>query len=191
MNNDRRQFLKASGLSISVLSLTGASLFLSPSEAKAQKVAFKVLDNSEAQLLEAICEVMLPGATKAGVAYFIDEQLAKPYEDNLLMARYLQVEPPMANFYKGALAVFAGYCQQTQGKAFTKLAPAKQKQLIQELFKMGPHGPQNPDGWQGPPAFLVYLSFRSDAVDVVYGTMEGFEKLGTPYLAHIEPVHKW
>jgi len=28
------------------------------------------------------------------------------------------------------------------------------------------------DGWQGPPGPFVYLITRSDAVDVVYGTME-------------------
>jgi len=28
---------------------------------------------------------------------------------------------------------------------------------------------------------------RSDAVDVVYGTVEGFERLGVPYMPHILP----
>ena len=191
MTLDRRRFLKASGLAVSVVSLTGATLLLSPSEAKAQNVPFKVLEPSEAALLEAIAEEMLPGATKAGVAYFVDDQLAKPYSENLLMARYLQVEPPMAGFYKGSLGAFAGFCQKKYGKPFTELDKATRKELIGSLFQETPKGPVNPQGWQGPPAFLVYLSIRADAVDVVYGTMEGFDKLGMPYMAHIEPKQKW
>jgi hypothetical protein len=33
----------------------------------------------------------------------------------------------------------------------------------------------------------VYFVLRSDAVDVVYGTMEGYESLGVPYMPHIVP----
>jgi hypothetical protein len=32
---------------------------------------------------------------------------------------------------------------------------------------------------------------RADAVDVVYGTMEGYEALGIPYMAHIAPDKRW
>ena len=32
---------------------------------------------------------------------------------------------------------------------------------------------------------------RSDAVDVVYGTPEGFAKLGVPYMPHIMPPTSW
>ena len=41
--------------------------------------------------------------------------------------------------------------------------------------------------WQGPPGPLVYTVLRSDAVDVVYGTVEGYEALGVPYMPHILP----
>ena len=47
------------------------------------------------------------------------------------------------------------------------------------------------DGWQGPPGSFVYLLLRSDAVDVVYGTMEGYAALGIPYQAHIVPEKRW
>ena len=47
------------------------------------------------------------------------------------------------------------------------------------------------DGWQGPPGALVYFVLRSDAVDVVYGTMEGYQQLGVPYMAHIAPEKRW
>ena len=47
------------------------------------------------------------------------------------------------------------------------------------------------DGWQGPPGAFVYTVFRSDAVDVVYGTMDGYAQLGVPYMPHIPPVVRW
>ena len=47
------------------------------------------------------------------------------------------------------------------------------------------------EGWEGPPAGFFYFVLRSDAVDVVYGTKTGFEVLGVPYMAHIEPTSDW
>jgi hypothetical protein len=32
---------------------------------------------------------------------------------------------------------------------------------------------------------------RADALDVVYGTPEGFDALGIPYMAHIKPEKPW
>ena len=71
------------------------------------------------------------------------------------------------------------------GKRFVALSATEQHEFIDQLRqnKIG--------GWQGPPAGLVYFVLRSDAVDVVYGTMEGYESLGVPYLAHIAPDKRW
>ena len=38
---------------------------------------------------------------------------------------------------------------------------------------------------------LFYVCLRSDAVDVVYGTPEGFRKLNIPYMEHILPPEGW
>jgi hypothetical protein len=46
-------------------------------------------------------------------------------------------------------------------------------------------------GWQGPTGSFVYLVLRSDAVDVVHGTMDGYEALGIPYMPHIAPEKRW
>ena len=191
MSLNRREFLKSTGLGISVLSLTGAQLLLSPREARAKGVAFKVLNAGEVTTLEAFADTLLPGCAEAGVAYFVDEQLARDANDSLLMARYLQVEPPYAEFYKGSLASLNGYCQKLHGKPFYQLSESQRNELAADLFRMGPEGPQDPAGWQGPPAALVYLCLRSDAVDVVYGTVDGFKELDIPYMAHIEPPTPW
>ncbi|MGA8419474.1 MAG: hypothetical protein WB691_06890, partial [Pseudolabrys sp.] len=47
------------------------------------------------------------------------------------------------------------------------------------------------DGWHGPTGPFVYLILRSDAVDVVYGTVEGYAALGIPYMPHIVPEKRW
>ena len=47
------------------------------------------------------------------------------------------------------------------------------------------------EGWQGPAGPFVYLVLRSDAVDVVYGTMDGYAALGIPYMPHIAPSKRW
>jgi len=46
-------------------------------------------------------------------------------------------------------------------------------------------------GWAGPPASYVLFVLRADALDVTYGTPEGFENLGIPYMAHIMPEQFW
>src|ERR1700689_5417250 len=47
------------------------------------------------------------------------------------------------------------------------------------------------DGWKGPGSPFVYFLLRTDAVDVVYGTMDGYAHLGVPYQAHIAPTQSW
>ena len=47
------------------------------------------------------------------------------------------------------------------------------------------------DDWKGPPQRRIYGIFRDDGVDVVYGTVEGFERLGVPYMPHILPKARW
>jgi hypothetical protein len=45
--------------------------------------------------------------------------------------------------------------------------------------------------WNGPPVELFYDVIRSDAIDCVYATMAGFERLGIEYMAHILPETDW
>lgn len=185
MNSDRREFLKSSGYGIAVASIVGPGVLLTPAEAKANSIPLKVLDKVELATLEAIADTLLPGAAEAGVGYFIDEQLSRDPNDSLLMARYLQVPPPYVGFYKGAVQALNGYAQGRYDRPFIKLTQEDQEELVGALF------PEQPEGWRGPPSQPVYLCLRSDAVDVVYGTQEGFQALDIPYLAHIEPPQKW
>jgi hypothetical protein len=182
---DRREFLRQSGRGIAVAGIVGPALLLSPSEARERQVPLKVLTEAELQTLEAAAEILLPGSAAAGVGYFIDEQLSREPNESLLIARYLQVPPPYTGFYKGAAQALDGFARTRAKKPFAELDQAQQEKLVASLF------PEQPADWRGPPSQPVYLCLRSDAVDVVYGTMEGFENLDIPYLAHIEPTEKW
>jgi hypothetical protein len=48
-----------------------------------------------------------------------------------------------------------------------------------------------PTTWAAAPAPFFYFVLRADAVDIAYGTRAGFERLGVPYMAHIEPAGDW
>ena len=185
MDRQRRQLLRDTGRGILVAAIAGPALVLSPAEARQQQVPLKVLTEAELKTLEAVAEVLLPGSAAAGVGYFVDEQLSRDPNESLLIARYLQVPPPYVNFYKGALQALDGFAQSRGKKPFAELDQATREKLIASLF------PEQPEDWRGPPSQPVYLCLRSDAVDVVYGTMDGFAELDIPYLAHIEPAEKW
>ncbi len=181
----RRNFLKRSAVGLITVSVGGALVQLSPREAKAQGVVYQVLTLEEVTTLEALGETLLPGAADAGIAAFIDSQLAAGFEDSLLMIRYMDVPPPHAPFYKGGLAALDGFARSMIEQPFHELDDEARADLVR-AFQF-----TQPESWQGPPAPLFYFVTRADAVDVVYGTMEGYEKLDIPYMAHIEPPSKW
>jgi len=71
------------------------------------------------------------------------------------------------------------------GRGFADLQNGEQRELVNLVRQ------NKVEGWQGPPSGFVYLVLRSDAVDVVYGTEEGYQALGIPYMAHIAPLKRW
>lgn len=185
MDLRRRRFVQSSGLGLLAFQLAGAQVMLTPGEARARAVPFRVLTPAEVATLEAFGEVLLPGARDAGMAHFVDHQLAAEPADCLLLIRYLDVPPPYIATYRPALAALDGVSRATHKQPFTSLAEADAVRLVRALSE------SSPTGWQGPPAPLFYFVARSDAVDVVYGTEEGFARLRVPYMAHIRPSSKW
>ncbi len=180
---ERRAFVQGAGAL--AFTVGGAEVLLTPGEARAQGVALRTLKPDEAETIEALGETLVPDARKAGIANFIDHQISIPAEEALLEARILNVRPPYANFYRGAIGAIDRASQARGGKRFAQLDDAAQHEFV-DLMR------QNKiEGWQGPPGPFVYLVLRSDAVDVVYGTMEGYEALGIPYMPHIAPTKRW
>jgi hypothetical protein len=181
----RRAFIKGAAIGALAFSVGGAEVMLTPRQAKAQNIPLRTLTPEQAATLGAMGEALVPGAKDAGVVNFVDQQLSIPAEQALLEARIMNVRPPYANFYRGALGAIEGASQAKFSKTFTALTAAEQHDFI-DLMR------QNKlDGWKGPGAGFVYFLLRTDAVDVVYGTMDGYAHLGVPYQAHIAPTQSW
>lgn len=182
---DRREMLRRSALGALTFKVGGATMLLTPREARAKALAPKVLSGKEADLLEAFAEVLVPGARAAGVAQYVDNQLGRDPADSMLVIRHLDVPPPHGAVYKAGLKALDGYARSKFKAGFRELNSGQAISVVREISA------GVPDGWRGPPAPLFYFVVRGDAIDVVYGTMEGFERLGIPYMAHIEPPSKW
>ncbi|MFM2042978.1 MAG: hypothetical protein RLY86_1554 [Pseudomonadota bacterium] len=187
---DRRRVLAAGALTAGAIGtllipVPGIGGWLTPRQARAEGAPPRILTAQEVRTLEAFGDVLLPGAAADGIAPFVDSQLAVAAEDSLLMIRYLDAQPPYAAFYKAGLAALDGFARAAAGSAFADLDRETATGLAQRITK------EIPPGWQGPPAPLVTFVIRSDAVDVVYGTEEGFARLDLPGMAHIPPPRRW
>lgn len=185
MSIDRRTMLKGGAIGALSFILAGRQVLLSPDQARARGADFQILTAEEAAALDVLGDGLLPGAAEAGLSHYIDAQLAAPAADSFLMIRYLDVPPPWDGVYKGIAHAAAGAAQARSGKALSELDDDELAGLIAAMAAGAV------EGWDGPPAGLAYFALRSDAVDVTYGTVAGFERLGIPYLAHIEPESSW
>jgi hypothetical protein len=178
--------MKGAAISALVFTVGGAEVLLSPRQARAQNAAFKTLTAEQVAILDAMGETLVPGAQAAGISHFVDQQLSGPPEEALLEARILNIRPPYANFYRAALGAIDKASKATQdGRGLAALNDNERHAFV-DLMRQN-----KVEGWQGPPGPFVYLVMRSDAVDVVYGTMDGYAALGIPYMAHIAPTKRW
>jgi hypothetical protein len=181
----RRAFMQSAGLGALAFTVGGVEVMLTPRQARADNVPLRTLTADQAATLDAVGETLVPGAKDAGITNFVDQQISIPPEQALLQARILNVRPPFANFYRGALGAIDGASDKTKGRKFAALSPAEQHDFV-GLMRVN-----KIDGWQGPPGPFVFTVLRSDAVDVVYATMDGYAMLGVPYMPHIAPTKKW
>ena len=181
---ERRTFMQGAVLTLA-FTVGGADVMLTPRQAHAQNIPLQTLTPDQGATLDAVGEVLVPGAKAAGISNYVDHQITVPPEQSLLQARILSVRPPFANLYRAALGAIDGASSKTRGKKFAELTPDEQHDFIDAMRQ------NKIDGWQGPPAPFVYNVLRSDAVDVVYGTMAGYASLDIPYMAHIAPTKRW
>ena len=182
---NRRMVLKGAALASLAYTVGGAEVLLSPRNARAQGLPLKVLTAGERAALEALAETLLPGARDAGLAHYVDQQLSVDPSECLLLARALGVMPPYADFYRAGLAGLDQSSSQAHGVRFAELAAEKRAEFVEQIRQ------KVPEGWSGPPSPFFYFVSRGDAVDVTYGTVEGFERLGIPYMPHIVPIKRW
>jgi hypothetical protein len=184
-NIGRRGFVKGASLSALAFTVGGAEVMMSAGQARARGVPFRLLDAHQGDTLEALGEALVPQARESGIAHFIDQQLSVPPQESLLQARIFNFRPPFADFYRTALKTVDSGSNKMFGRDFAQLTAADQRQLVDGMRQ------NKIEGWIGPPGGVVYAVLRADAVDVVYGTVEGYEALGIPYMPHISPEKRW
>ncbi len=182
----RRTFVKSATIGTLAFMVGGVETMLTPAAARAQSVPLRVLTADEAETLEAIGDVLAIGARQAGIAYFVDQQLTVPPGQALISLRVTDLRPPYVDFYRDALAALESAAKAVHSRKFSEFSEAEKLEFVDLLS----HGEiESWDGHVTQPQ--VYAALRNDAVDVVYGTVEGFERIGVPYLPHIVPERKW
>jgi hypothetical protein len=188
MENVTRRTFVETAVKGSVLALTftlpTGTMLLTPAQARAKEVPLRTLKSDTVHILEKLAETILPGATAAGLTHFLDHQLSGDPNDALLIARYFQVALPYSDFYVAGAKTADAIAQKSAGKGIAALSATEMHTLVKSLSAPG-------GVVDGFPIFLFYMCLRSDAVDVVYGTPEGFQKLNIPYMQHIMPPEGW
>ncbi len=185
MPQSRRTCIRNTGIGLLSYCVAGCEVQLTPEQARQQRIRFQVLNPDEVRTLEALGDTLLPGSAAAGLAHFIDHQLNASPQEQLLMIKYLGMNPPFSPFYTAGLAALNALANDQHGANYADLNSDRRTALVGEMAQA------NPNGWQGPPAPFFYFVLRNDAIDVVYGTKAGVERLGIPYMAHIEPPSRW
>lgn len=173
-NLTRRGLITSTLITGSFLVL-GERMTLTP--AKAAEIGFTPdnLNTLQLKAIETVAEHIVPGSSRAGIAPYIDSQLNSG-EHSLLICKYLGVDT------SGQIAFY-------QGLADNLIAALKTEQPIEET--VGALWRDALETWEGPPSSYMLFVLRADALDVTYGTPEGFETLGIPYMAHIMPETPW
>src|SRR2546430_6219926 len=131
----RRDFMRGA-LGALAFTVGGAQVLLTPREARAQGVPFRLLQAREAETLEAMGETLVPGARAAGIAHFVDHQISVPPEEALLEARILNVRPPYADFYKAAMGAIDKAAAAQADSPFAWLPAPAQREVV-NLMRQG------------------------------------------------------
>ena len=128
----------------------------------------ETLRADELQALVRWYEAIVPGASQAGVADFVQEQLrADPPGMSLLQVRHLGWPPPFVTFYREGLAALSAVSQERAGVSFAELPGRDLARLVDDAART------RIEGWPDSlPLGLWYSGTRADAVDVVYGDQQ-------------------
>ena len=170
-----RRHLLARGTAAGFFTIAGQCLWLTPREAEARVFEPQVLSPEQCKALSMLGDAFVPGAAAAGLSAYIDLQL-QAGDESLLIGKYLGVDTSaQTGFYRAAADNVISLADQSI--SMHTFATRMSTDAV--------------SGWAGPPASYVLFVLRADALDVTYGTPEGFEKLGIPYMAQIKPDKPW
>ncbi|MCL6284951.1 gluconate 2-dehydrogenase subunit 3 family protein [Ruegeria sp. 2012CJ41-6] len=142
------------------------------------------LTDPEAETLSKWCDLLAPGAARAGVARYVDQNISGRFGESMLLLRYLD-SGAMLPFYRGGIAGIEQESQHRFAMGFARLDPQQSGEIVAAAAR------SKTEAWTTPDPNFFYFISRSDAVDMVYGTEAGFAQLDIPYLAHIDPPKPW
>ncbi len=150
MELTRRRFIQR-------LSLAGGSILLF-SACNPPVSAWQFLSEEEAGLIIAIAEQIIPadqdpGATDAGVVYFIDKQLAGFYNN-------------YQKTYRNGLAALQQFCQNKFSKIFEELEWDIQTNILKRMESNKLEG----DYWKKNPASSFFRLIREHSMQGFYGS---------------------
>ena len=181
----RRDFLVRAGYGVAAWSaLRQASPLAALAMKRPDDGPLRVLTEHQARVYDAWCDVLALGAAEAQVARFLDKHLGRSFHDTLLMAKYL-LNAPLGEFYLAGIAGIEQESGARHSRSFVELTAGQKKTVVDAAAK------GSTVAWTDPPPPFFYFLSRSDAVDVVYGTLRGFRRLKVPYQAHIRPPRPW
>ena len=170
-----RRHLLARGTAAGFFVVAGECLWLTPQEAEARVFEPQILSPQQCKALSTLGDALVPGAAAAGLSAYIDLQL-QAGDESLLIGKYLGVDTSaQTGFYRAAADNVMSLADESI--SMHTFASSMATDAV--------------SGWAGPPASYVLFVLRADALDVTYGTPEGFEKLGIPYMAQIKPDRPW
>jgi Gluconate 2-dehydrogenase subunit 3 len=181
----RRAFLARAGIGVAALGVGGCVSAAGLAAADGRPPSrLRAFDKAQAATYGAWCDVLAIGAARAGVAFFVDKYLAEPFPDSLLLIRYLQ-NPPFTDFYLDGIAGIDQESEARFSSPFLDLDKTQKETVVDAAVN------STTVAWATPDPNFFYFTSKSDAVDVVYGTVAGFRDLRIPYLAHIRPRRPW
>src|ERR1700742_3367457 len=126
----RRGFVKGATLGALAFTVGGVEVLMTPNEARAKNVPFRLLDGHQGETLEALGETLVPKAREAGIAHYIDQQLSVPAQESLLQARILNFRPPFAEFYRSTIVTIDDVSRKLFGKEFAQLTASDQHEFV-------------------------------------------------------------
>lgn len=177
----RRQFIV--GAAAAAGSVGGSSVSFGTIGDQAP-VTYRTFTAHQAETYAAWCDLLAKGAAEAGVARFVDKYISEAYGDSLLLLRFFS-DPPLGDFYKAGIGGIDRESQARFGGAFVSLGRDQRLAVLEAAIQ------SKTQAWTDPNPNFFYFISRSDAVDVVYGTEQGFRALDIPYDAHIPPERTW
>ena len=182
---ERRAFMKGAGIGALAFTVGGAEVLLTPGAARAQGVPFRLLNAKKARPSRRWARRWCPARARPALRISSTtrsqcrrrRRCCRRASSTCVHRLRISIAPPSARLTAAARRSPAGNLRRCR----------RPISAISSTICARTRSKAGPDRAEGSSTRIL----RSDAVDVVYGTMEGYAALGIPYQAHIVPTKRW